>query len=194
VVSTPRTTFDGLRTADDGVPKPVPILDIEHDGFAIAVSAVEEKYSVRKVGSFGGRGSKGAVRRPVLKRAPGSFAHDSRFMPGDSGACVIRDNSPLPGNHHAFLVHGLVIAHRQPFGDPAMRPPVSWTPNFTNHAIVLGDRHDRSVLAEVGPPKAQRGPVDEGGAINVGPVVRNAMDGWLAPENRTPRARMADPA
>jgi hypothetical protein len=90
-------------------------------------------------------------------------------MPGGSGAWLI-PHKPLPRNHHAFLAHGLVVADRQPFGDPATRPAVSWTPTFTHHAVVLGDRHDRSVLAEGGPRKAQRGPVDEGGAVNVGPA------------------------
>src|SRR6516225_7007058 len=87
-------------------------------------------------------------------------------MPDGSGACI-RHTQPLPGNHHAFLAHGLVVADRQPFGDPATRPAISRTPTFTHHAIVLEDRHGRSVLAEGGPQRAQRGPVDEGGAVNV---------------------------
>src|SRR5215831_2225730 len=80
---------------------------------------------------------------------------------------LIPHNLPLPGRHHAFLAHGLVVADRQPFGDPATRPAISRTPTFTHHALVLGGRHDRSVLAEGGPQKAQTGPVDEGGAVNV---------------------------
>ena len=86
-----------------------------------------------------------------------------------SGGYLVPHNLPLPGRHHAFLAHGLVVADRQPFGDPATRPAISRTLTFTHDAIVLGDRHDRSVLAEGGPQKAQRGPVDEGGAVNVRP-------------------------
>jgi hypothetical protein len=63
----------------------------------------------------------------------------------------------------------LVIADRLPFNDLATRPPVGCGPTSTHHAIVLGDRHCGSVLAEGGPQKAQRGPVDEGGAVNVRP-------------------------
>jgi hypothetical protein len=67
----------------------------------------------------------------------------------------------------SLIAHGLVIADRQPFRDLATRPAVSRTPTFTHDAIVLGDRHGRSVLAEVDQPTAQRRPVGEGVAVNV---------------------------
>jgi hypothetical protein len=86
-------------------------------------------------------------------------------------AWLIPHNCPLPGRHHALIAHGPVVADRQPFSDLATRPAVGRTPTSTDHAIVLDDyRHGRSVLAEGGPQKAQRGPVDEGGAVNVGPA------------------------
>jgi len=84
---------------------------------------------------------------------------------------------PLPGRDYALLAHGLVVADRQPFGDPATRPAISRAPTFTHHALVLGDRHDRSVLVEGGPQKAQTGPVDEGGAVNVRLAARTGRDG-----------------
>ena len=62
-------------------------------------------------------------------------------------------------------------------GDPATRPAISRAPTFTHHALVLGDRHDRSVLVEGGPQKAQTGPVDEGGAVNVRLAARTGRDG-----------------
>jgi hypothetical protein len=85
-------------------------------------------------------------------------------------ARLIPHNLPLPGRYHALVADGLAVADRQPFRDLATRPAISRAPTFTHHALVLGGRHDHSVLAEGGPQKAQTGPVDEGVAVNVGPA------------------------
>ena len=77
---------------------------------------------------------------------------------GRSSAWLIPHNCPLPGRHHALIAHGLVIADRLPFSDHATRPAVGrWLPP-THHAIVLGDRHGRSVLTEGGQPMASECP------------------------------------
>ena len=71
-----------------------------------------------------------------------------------SSAWLVPHNCALPGRHHALIAHGLVIADRLPFSDHATRPAVGRGPPSTHHAIVLGDRHDRSVLTEGGQPMA----------------------------------------
>jgi hypothetical protein len=75
---------------------------------------------------------------------------------------------PQTERDHALIADGLALGDRQPFRDLATRPAVRRTPTSTDDAIVLDDyRHGRSVLAEGGPQKAQRGPVDQGGVVNV---------------------------
>ena len=74
-----------------------------------------------------------------------------------SNAWLIPHNCPLPGRHHALIAHGLVVADRLPFSDHATSPAVGRWPRSTHHAIVLGDRHGRSVLTEGGQPITSRG-------------------------------------
>ena len=88
-------------------------------------------------------------------------------MPDGSAAWLIQHNKPQPGRHHALIAHGLVVADRLPLSDLATRPAIGWGPTFTHHAIVLGDRHGRSLLTEGGQPMPQRGPVDEGVVVNI---------------------------
>ena len=75
-----------------------------------------------------------------------------------SNALLIPHNCPLPGRHHALIAHGLVVADRLPFSNHATSPAVGRWPRSTHHAIVLGDRHGRSVLTEGGQPMASERP------------------------------------
>src|SRR6516164_7384062 len=61
---------------------------------------------------------------------------------------LIPHNLPPTERDHALIAHGLVVANGQPFSDLATRPAVGRGPTSTHHAIVLGDRHDRSALVE----------------------------------------------
>ena len=61
---------------------------------------------------------------------------------------LIPHNLPPTERDHALIAHGLVVANGQPFGELATRPALGRGPTSTHHAIVLGDRHDRSALVE----------------------------------------------